>query len=657
MGNYEAWEKEKFAETVSWAMFCPDISSILDFTKEDQGLNVSKSPLIKNGFGLKMPHVSGRFIKIGLFVFIIFSPILLILLTAIVSGYQMYEVYKSFQSGNILLTMERYEEFKKTAIVQHNVWVATMPISSNMSFIPLVNFWNRYVKLTDSASFLGGKAINLMDDLVEYKNITGSVNGKMTNAFFDKTNEDIKGAQKGVDGLIEGINSFPAALPNKEINKRKLEETQTELGFIRKTLPIWKELSLVEGKKKYMVLFQNNTELRPTGGFIGSYALVEMGNGKILSYSFHDVYEADGQLKAHVDPPLPIRDVMGQPNWFLRDSNFDPDFSLSAQRAMWFLEKETGENVDGVIGVNLNVATGLIGVLGSVYLPDYREEIDASNFLIKATVNSQKDFFPGSTAKRDFIRSVANAMIYKAVDGKSTDYIKLVSAISDSLERKDILIYMQDKKVQEMIEEAGWGGRVVDVSCVFKNCGADFFMSVDANLGVNKANLYVSRNVSVEKQLGIDGIMKTKAVVSYTNESPSGVFPGGDYKDYTRILLPVDVNIEDILADGKSILSDVVVNLYGNDKKSVEFLVEVLANSKKEIIAKYEMPFGRDVESYQLIVEKQAGDSGGTLNLSFAFPPGYDAKARNFKPRIEGNKFLYTTDTAYDRVFVFDFKK
>ena len=67
------------------------------------------------------------------------------------------------------------------------------------------------------------------------------------------------------------------------------------------------------------------------------------------------MYALDGQLKGHVDPPAPMRDLLGQEHWYLRDSNWDPDFKESAARAAWFYEKEGGVPVDGVIAINVPV--------------------------------------------------------------------------------------------------------------------------------------------------------------------------------------------------------------------------------------------------------------------------------------------------------------
>ena len=86
--------------------------------------------------------------------------------------------------------------------------------------------------------------------------------------------------------------------------------------------------------KKYVIFFANNMELRPGGGFIGSFGIFEIGNYSIGEIKIYDIYDADGQLTVHLDPPKPIAQYLHVPHWFFRDSNFSPDFFTNLPRAV-----------------------------------------------------------------------------------------------------------------------------------------------------------------------------------------------------------------------------------------------------------------------------------------------------------------------------------
>ena len=100
-----------------------------------------------------------------------------------------------------------------------------------------------------------------------------------------------------------------------------------------------------------------NKLLRATGGFPGSYARVTFENGALKSMSVEDLYQPDGQLLGHVEPPYPIQEAFLQ-GWFkLRDANWDPDYASAAATMDWFFEKGGETKVDGIVAVNLGLLT------------------------------------------------------------------------------------------------------------------------------------------------------------------------------------------------------------------------------------------------------------------------------------------------------------
>ena len=114
--------------------------------------------------------------------------------------------------------------------------------------------------------------------------------------------------------------------------------------------------------KDYVVLLQNNTELRATGGFMGSYARLRFRNGTLQNTKFEDIYEPDGQLYGYVKPPAPLDLAFDHGSWKLRDSNWDPDFRVSAPQIAWFFG-QGGEVVDGLVALNLTTVLKVLEVL------------------------------------------------------------------------------------------------------------------------------------------------------------------------------------------------------------------------------------------------------------------------------------------------------
>lgn len=163
--------------------------------------------------------------------------------------------------------------------------------------------------------------------------------------------------------------------------------------------------------KNYLILFQNNMELRPTGGFIGSYGVANFGGGKMNGLNINDIYSADGQLKGHIEPPLPIKNYLDEANWWFRDSNWNPDFPTSAERAEWFLNKEMDQQVDGVVAIDLQPIKDVLAYTGPIFLPDYNATITSDNLYEKTQEEAQANSFPGSRQKASFLTALSRTLI------------------------------------------------------------------------------------------------------------------------------------------------------------------------------------------------------------------------------------------------------
>jgi len=176
---------------------------------------------------------------------------------------------------------------------------------------------------------------------------------------------------------------FSWVKPLWESASGKISRARTDANTLSHSLEVYGALGGFVGKQTYLFLFQNSMELRPTGGFIGSIGLATFAEGRLVDFSIEDVYTVDGQLKGHVSSPQPILSLLGSEHWYLRDSNWDPDFRESGRRAAWFYEKETGTRVDGVVGVSVPFIVELLAAIGPMALADFNDTITADNFFAK----------------------------------------------------------------------------------------------------------------------------------------------------------------------------------------------------------------------------------------------------------------------------------
>ena len=385
------------------------------------------------------------------------------------------------------------------------------------------------------------------------------LNGKSSSPIddFTKGTYNLKSAIIALERIkAEGL---PAGRQGKipALFNEKLKSIEPLIKLISNTIDISPNIFGVASEKTYLVLFQNNMELRPGGGFIGSYGILKLNMGKITDFSIHDVYDADGQLRGHVEPPFAIRRYLPSAHWYMRDSNFDVDFIKSASVSSNFLNVETGEKVSGVIGVDVAFVKNILHAIGPVYVPDYKETVDEDNLYILTQTHSEKNFFPGSTQKKDFLRSLYKAMQVKLASG-DIPYFSLAKALSDSLSQKH-LIFAFNNNTQNVFTVNGWSSSLWDERREDEKAVNDFLGINEANLGVNKVNYFISRNITHKVKVEDSGNIFEELNISYKNASTS--WPGGDYKNYLRIILPKATAISEIsIQDIPQVLVDAITD-------------------------------------------------------------------------------------------------
>lgn len=424
---------------------------------------------------------------------------------------------------------------------------------------------------------------------------------------------------QGSTGLLSGF-----------IEKSEFKKVRQQIMLARQ---ISKELPWLLGseeKRQYLVLFQNNMELRPTGGFIGSFAIVTFEGGMLADISVQDVYSADGQLKGHVEPPDPIKKYLGEANWFLRDSNWDPDFPTSAERAEWFLDKEINVSVDGVVSIDLELAKDIVGAIGPIYIEDFGKEMTSENLYEVTQYEVEKDFFPGSRKKANFLTALVREILLQTTSMKKEDYIKMAKVVYENLTEKHIQLFFHNKDVQRSLSEFAWDGAVYHPVCT-NNCYADYTGIVEANVGVNKANYFVKREASLTTELR-EGLIKRTFLITLKNEAEESLGPSGRYKTYMRVFSPSDADFlptEILFGNSRELKDPETLLVRGREEAGV--YLELSPGQTKTVVFRWEssidINFAKEGE-YRLVWRKQAGTKSDPVSFKIILPEG-------IKPLVE----------------------
>lgn len=407
------------------------------------------------------------------------------------------------------------------------------------------------------------------------------------------------------------------------------------------------------GKDKpavYLLLFQNNMEIRPSGGFIGSLAIITFDGGRLSDVNVQDVYSLDGQLKGHVEPPEPIKNYLGEANWFLRDSNWDPDFPTSASRAEWFLSKEIGKSVDGVVALDLEVAKSILRITGPIALADFGQDISADNLYEKTQGEVEEAFFPGSIKKASFLTALARELLDEVFALPREKDVSLGKSLVDNLEARHIQIFLHRKEAQRAISGLGFDGSFQTPFCL-GNCYSDFVGLIEANLGVNKANYFIKRAMNMEVSIEGDTVTR-KLSVSFENSANSALGLSGRYKVYLRLFVPLDSEVgEPMVGQGQEANATTPEIRDSGGKREVGFLLEIMPGQTETVTfswsGKNPLLYDQSGE-YRLYWRKQAGTNEDPVSLKMVLPAGVSGAPSLGATLTKDGAFVYNTVLARD---------
>ena len=368
---------------------------------------------------------------------------------------------------------------------------------------------------------------------------------------------------------------------------------------------------------KYLVVFQNNAEMRPTGGFIGTFAVVSFADYKIQKIDFNtNIYKLDNAFttKTQVLPPDPLSEIT-QNKWALRDSNFDINFPEASADIQWFFEQESSQKVDGVIAVNASIISDLLRLTGPVYVEKYDTTITADNFFQEMAQKIEKEYFNSAEnqAENEPKTILKDLMPILADKAFNLPKYKLVKLASDSMNQKQILLQSNNDSIQQSILANNWGGEI-------QSTDGDY-------LGVNNANI---TDLSKIKNGGAKTSLKIKESIDYRVEEVGGAlqsnltltrshtgsyaWPDGANMNWTRVLVPEGSTLLTAQLNGQDV-SDTVEIGYEAGKKTFGFWMNTNPQSSSVLNLTYKLPINSS--NYSLLVQSQPGNLGDNLIVNY----------------------------------------
>ena len=399
----------------------------------------------------------------------------------------------------------------------------------NMNLIVLSNLVNDLKNNGLSYFQNNGKA--LIDDLENIKK------------YINETNNE----SRDLEESLSQIKNFGWLLGNIDINKNEYLKYSTELYGLENVLGNLISILKSNTPHHIAILFQNPSEIRPGGGFIGSYAHLTVFNGQMQDLEVRDIYDPDGQLDIKVVPPKELQATT--PNWGARDANWFFDFPTSAKTVLNFLNaskmySEKNIKFDEAIGINVNVVSSLLKITGPISITGY-PTINSDNFLYEVEKEKQLAKANNEPYPKKILQVLTPIILEKLKNLNDDQKQKLFDILKYHLDKKDIMLYSTNVVLENFFNNANVGGAVYSLPQDF---WGNYLAVVNANIAGGKSDAFIKEDVNANIDTDTLGNIFTTLYITRThngNEAQESWWRATN-NDFLQVFTEPNANLVDV---------------------------------------------------------------------------------------------------------------
>lgn len=474
---------------------------------------------------------------------------------------------------------------------------------------------------------------------------------------FKKEGSEVETSEKSAQERIDFVvNSIPEILPKADEISKKVTEAEAELSKIdpnkypedfrgvnvreklKSILDIFSQLSAyiseskpllesapyllgMEEDRNYLVLFQNDKELRPTGGFLTAYSIMKVSKAKFEPVTSDDIYNLDAKYKPSFEAPEAVVDLIKGPyvlskNIRLRDMNYNPDFKTSMEMFTEEAQKVGMDGIDGIIAVDTQLLVNLLEALGEIGVPgfgNYSSKTDPRCncpqvvYELESFADIEGPIIwdpltgkiilrpPNSDNRKKIIGPLMNSILANAMAQPKEKMPMLLDSIFKSVIEKHVLFYLYDETAQKAVEGFGIAGRID------QDYTGDYLHISDSNLGGRKSNLYVKQEVEQEIAVNKDGAIQKTVTITYKNPEKHDGWLNSVLPNWVRIYVPQGSTLVDVEGLQKQ------YNAYDESSKTVfSGYFSLRPEGVSKVTFSYTLPFKKS-DDFRMLIQKQPG--------------------------------------------------
>jgi hypothetical protein len=521
--------------------------------------------------------------------------------------------------------------------------------------------------------------------LIQQEGTTGASKIPALIEIVDIAEPDLHLASQSIDQVmearadIENVEGMPWRV------RTLIQQLDAELPALQDAIilaQVLPEMMGTQGEITYLLMAQNEDELRPTGGFLSGAGLVVVNDGNIGSVTFSDANLVDDwQNKPYELPPDPFVEFMGMDIFLFRDVNFWPNFPTSAEEAALSYSYGQDIPVGGVIAIDQQFVGMLLDALGPVYVPELERTVNSANVVSEmreawAPKPGQENWI---SQRKAFMGPLSNAIRQKLEgDLVGINPVGLVRALHAAAEQRHLQIYIPDDSIEAALADAGWDGKQSVAS------GRDYLQVIDTSMGFNKVNAAIDRAITYQITLANDGSAQADLNLEYTHTAPLSTkqcdhgtpytldIEYGDliddcYWNYLRVYTPagselIEASQHPVGAE-KLLVSDdwlgiarSFVEASGNVTVFDNFFVlpqgeQISSNFTYFLPSGIVATEGKD-KTYRLTVDKQAGTTSVPFHITIRLPAGTQFLQASPAPtEVNGQEISFITNLQTDLLF------
>lgn len=531
----------------------------------------------------------------------------------------------------------------------------------------------------ESLSKVGGSIFSLGNPLDGENNISFLPVFRDTRSALENAEQLLSSALENIDKV--SITDLPEDKRDRFLQlKTKLPEALSGMRLFLAHGDILADILGGNGPRTFLFLFQNNQEMRATGGFIGSYAFLDVNDGRVRKFFVDGIFNPDGQLRTDIVPPEPIQKISA--GWSLHDSNWFPDFPASAEKAISFYEKTGGPTVDGVIAFTPEILKKFLEITGPIRMDAYGVTVDENNFLETIQYQVEVAYDKDVNKPKQILSDLAPILLDRIFgDGAAPGaFGKALAAVEAGLSEKHMLFYSRNHDMEQLIRNVGWSGEVLSAD-------RDYVSVIHSNINGYKTDGVIRETIAHRANIQDDGsVIDTVSVKrTHTGGHTGRVWWDQVNADYMRVYVPfgstllsaegytretVEVPLDyDALhfsrdqdverervgthidpVSGTRISEDAGKTVFGN-------WVYVSPGESVEVSYTYRLPFRIDPQSadnaldaYSVVYQKQSGSDGSILVSDISFPDRFENVWQSEGNLVPFERSVHMeTDLKYDR--------